>query len=430
MSLWLLVGLAGLVALVGGAFLVGRGDRVRRREQEHAQAFDRSLSGRLLQQASDLDRLVATLGGLADEQHDVAVLARACDDAVRLIPDTRAALLVLRPDGTLEVAASAGLPAEGLAGVEVARVEDAATVLATAMGTPVAHATPLATRHELIAVLVVGRTLVSGAEHADAHLSPAEQAQLQVIADFAARTAHNARLQGHLERARVEAERRERERARLSDQLAHAEQGERRRLADLLHDGPQQTITSVSLMLDACVDAASDGDWDAMRRILSRARDRNRESIRDLRELGSSIEPPALRNGGLAEALEPLVVRLGEDHGVTVLVELAAAENLPAAVRAMVYPIVREALSNSLKHARASQITVAAERMEDGLAIVVADNGSGMLRTVAPDGLGQGTDGIRERAAALGGTVTWDPVPGGGTALRLVIPARVLPRAA
>jgi len=71
----------------------------------------------------------------------------------------------------------------------------------------------------------------------------------------------------------------------------------------------------------------------------------------------------------------------------------------------MLYPIVREALANSLKHARASQITVVAERVESGLAVVVADNGSGMLRTVSADGLGQGTVGIRERAAAIGRAV-------------------------
>jgi signal transduction histidine kinase len=251
-----------------------------------------------------------------------------------------------------------------------------------------------------------------------------------VIADFAARTAQNARLQGHLDRARVDAERRERERARLSDRLAHAEQGERRRLVDLLHDGPQQTVTSVSLMLDACLDAASDGDWEAMRRILSRARDRSRESIRDLRRLGSSVEPPVVHAAGLAAALEPLAARLAEDHDVDVLVEVDAARDLPTDVQALVYPIVREALANSLKHARPSQITVVAERVADGLAVIVADNGSGMLRTVAADGLGQGTAGICERAAALGGTVTWDAVPGGGTALRLLIPGEVQTRAA
>jgi hypothetical protein len=156
---WLLVLLLGavLVASAGASYLLGRGVRHRRREQEHAHAFGRTLSGGLLQQASDLDRLVATLGGLSDDQQDVTVLSRACDDAVRLVPDTRAALLVVRPDGALEVTATAGHGSVALAGLRVSRVEDAAVELAAAMGTPTAHATPLATRHELIAVLVVGR---------------------------------------------------------------------------------------------------------------------------------------------------------------------------------------------------------------------------------------------------------------------------------
>ena len=191
-----------------------------------------------------------------------------------------------------------------------------------------------------------------------APFSPAELAQLRVLADFAARAAQNARLYARLGRLKDEAERRERERARLSNQLAEAEQAERRRLALLLHDGPQQTITSAALLLDACTAALDDDDTGEVHRILGIARQRNREAVRDLRELGWSLEPPALREQGITAALLPLAERLGEAHGVRFSLDLEAAEALDTAQQTFVYQIVREAVANAVKHAQPETIAI------------------------------------------------------------------------
>ena len=87
--------------------------------------------------------------------------------------------------------------------------------------------------------------------------SAVERAQLRVLADSAVRTAHNARLFTLAETLRVEAEERERERARLSDRLLRVEEDERRRLALALHDGPQQSIAGIGLIVQAAHDAIS-----------------------------------------------------------------------------------------------------------------------------------------------------------------------------
>lgn len=207
---------------------------------------------------------------------------------------------------------------------------------------------------------------------------------------------------------------------------------ERARLAARLHDGPQQTMTSVALILDACLDTLVDGDWAETRRLLTLARTRNREALRDLRSLSSTSDPATLSGPGLAGALALLAARLAEAHGIRFRVELGPADELPPERLAILYQILREATTNAVKHGRPSEIRMLGRHDEQGaLVVTVQDDGVGMVRDVAADGLGQGLDAMRGRARALGGTVAWGPAPGGGTQVRVVVPADVqLPRAA
>src|SRR3989449_3849604 len=112
-----------------------------------------------------------------------------------------------------------------------------------------------------------------------------------VLADFAAREHENAKL---LDDAGV----REAERSRLSDQLITAEQDERRRLANELHDGAVQSLSGVALMLDAATGAIESGRLDEASRVLDNALTRHRDTIRSLRDLSFSLEPVVLRDQG------------------------------------------------------------------------------------------------------------------------------------
>ncbi len=393
---------------------------VRGRERtrtERAHAFERELSSELLAQASGLDRLVAVLGGLADSLDGDRVLVQAAAEAIRLLDASDAVLLITMADGVLRP-----VYRNDLAGLEVADPDRATTAVIGALGGGIAHATPFASHNELVGVLVVVRQ--ERDDRPPAPFSPAELAQLRVLADFAARAAQNARLYARLGRLKDEAERRERERARLSNQLAEAEQAERRRLAMLLHDGPQQTITSAALLLDACTAALDDDDRGEVHRILGIARQRNREAVRDLRELGWSLEPPALREQGITAALLPLAERLGEAHGVRFSLDLEAAEALDTAQQTFVYQIVREAVANAVKHGQPEGISILSTALPDGRTEMrVCDDGAGMRRERALDGMSQGIDAMRERTAALGGTIEWLPGEAGGTVVRLLVPS-------
>ena len=132
--------------------------------------------------------------------------------------------------------------------------------------------------------------------------------------------------------------------------LVAATDAERRRLERNLHDGAQQRLVTLSIMLGL---AASDGDASSSH-VLSRAQDEVEEAIAELRELARGIHPTLLREEGLEAAVEALARRTP----LPVEVEASVGERLPDAVELAAYFLVSEALTNVVKHASASDATV------------------------------------------------------------------------
>jgi two-component system sensor histidine kinase UhpB len=386
---------------------------------EKAIKFERELAGDLLEQAAAFDRLVAALAGIADDLDEGHVLRRAANEACRLVHAEIGVVLELGQDGALEVAAGSG---EGLTLPEQlvsAAPESVAAQLARTFG-GYAHATPLGAPSLELGLLAVVRPT--------SRFSPLELAQLRVLADFSARAAQNARLFALAESLRDEAEERERERARLSDRLLHAEENERRRLALALHDGPQQTISGIALMVQAACDALDAEDVPDARRILALALDRNRNVVRSLRQLQFSLEPITLRDHGFSAAFGELAAQRSEEHGLEVVVDGAAIDALDPTLQVALYRIAQEALANAVKHAAARRIEVRSTRGADlGLELVVSDDGVGATTLdLARGGLHRGVDSMRERAAGLAATLTFESTPGGGCTVRVQVPAASL----
>src|ERR687886_3002894 len=134
-------------------------------------------------------------------------------------------------------------------------------------------------------------------------------ARATVLADFAVRASENARLL-------AEAKTREAERAQLWEQLIGAEQDERRRLANELHDGAVQSLSGIALMLDAVVDAIDGGRLEDAKRITEGALARHRDTIRSLRALSFSLEPVVLRDQGFTPAVRALAEGFALQHGI------------------------------------------------------------------------------------------------------------------
>ena len=192
--------------------------------------------------------------------------------------------------------------------------------------------------------------------------------------------------------------------------IVAATDAEQRRIERNLHDGAQQRLVTLSLALGL---AASRGET-ASSDVLSRAQDELDEAIAELRELARGIHPTLLRDEGLEEAVEALARRTP----LPVTVEGSVGDRLPDAVELAAYFLVSEALTNVVKHASASEVTVRLERDAGTLRVVVEDDGVGGASATANSGLA----GLRDRLEALDATFVVESEPGCGTKIQTEIP--------
>jgi signal transduction histidine kinase len=217
------------------------------------------------------------------------------------------------------------------------------------------------------------------------------------------------------ERMDEELERLSTEHARLSDQLITAEQEERRRLALFLHDGPVQSMSGIALMLDAVNAAIEGGRTDEATRVLSSALDKQRETIRSLRDLSFELEPVVLRDQGFGPAVGALAQQLGLENRLQIELDVEPAESLTEHAQVAIFQIVREAFHQAIRRGPPTRVWVRIAEAEDGVEAVIADDAPGERRRA-------GFDAIEERARSLSGRMTVDPSPDGGMTVRIVFP--------
>ena len=218
------------------------------------------------------------------------------------------------------------------------------------------------------------------------------------------------------ERIETEIERLSSEHARLSDQLITAEQEERRRLALFLHDGPVQSMAGIALMLDAGLNAVENGRREEAERVLGSALEKQRETIRSLRDLSFQLEPVVLRDQGFGPAVSALADQLGLSNRIQIELEVEEAEALAEHAQVAIYQIIREALHQAIRRGPPTRISVrVGEAAGGGVETVVSDDAPGERRRAS-------FDAIAERARSLSGRMTVDPVDG-GTAVRVVFPS-------
>jgi PAS domain S-box-containing protein len=190
--------------------------------------------------------------------------------------------------------------------------------------------------------------------------------------------------------------------------LVEVGDAERKRIQRNLHDGAQQRITSVLLLLGRL--RAMTPEPDPM---LVLAIDELASGLDELRELASGLHPTVLTERGLAAALEALALRTPLPVELDVVID----RPIPEPVEAGAYYVVAEALANVHKHAGAKRVVVNATSDERSVVIAVADDGVG-----GADEAGEGLRGLADRVEALGGRLTLESPSGGGTRLGAEIP--------
>jgi signal transduction histidine kinase len=201
--------------------------------------------------------------------------------------------------------------------------------------------------------------------------------------------------------------------AASSARLVEVGDAERMRLERNLHDGAQQRLVSVALVLKM-VAAKLESDPRAAREVLTEAQDELARGLAELRELARGIHPAVLTERGLGPALNALLTRAPIRVEITELPE----GRLPAHVEAAAYYVVAEAITNVGKYARASSATVSVSRSNGAATVSVTDDGVGG----ADPARGSGLRGLAARVEALKGHLDVDSAPGRGTRITAQIP--------
>lgn len=194
---------------------------------------------------------------------------------------------------------------------------------------------------------------------------------------------------------------------RSRERLVLAREEERRRIRRDLHDGLGPTLASQTLKLDSVLDLLAEDPQAAVQQI-TQLKDQTQLMVADIRRLVYELRPPALDELGLAGALQ---AHMGQMHGLnnTLHISLESSPDplppLPAATEVAAYRITLEAVTNVIRHARASQcrIRLAVENSAQPyhLRLYIADNGVGLPQHGQS---GVGLISMRERAEELGGT--------------------------
>lgn len=237
-------------------------------------------------------------------------------------------------------------------------------------------------------------------------LNPAEEKLLDDVAAQAGLVLRNVRLIEDLRSSR--------------ERLVATGDEERRRLERNLHDGAQQSLVSVALMLNTARSHLTSDLEPSLGPALDQAAEQLRLAVDELRELARGIHPVILTERGLG----PAARALAERSPVPVRIDDRLEHRPPAQVETSLYFVLAEALTNVAKYAHATQVSVvlteSATPTGAELVLEVADDGIGG----ADPSKGSGLTGLRDRVAVVDGSLTVESPLGGGTRLTCKVPLR------
>ena len=205
------------------------------------------------------------------------------------------------------------------------------------------------------------------------------------------------------------------ERALLAERIL-TEQEERRRLAELLHDGPVQHLSAIAQMLDAGLASLRDGETQRADETLARGLELARNSARELRALCEDLEPKVLRELGFSTAVGALSRRLSSRHDVQIDLDVDHADSLGENAQTALYQILREATDQALRRGAPTRIEISVRATPSGGAeLVVTDDGPPERRSAV-------LEALADRAATLNSRFTSEVRYPRGSTVRIEVP--------
>jgi signal transduction histidine kinase len=321
-------------------------------------------------------------------------------------------------------AAIAGLPG----GWRQALVPLAAVLMATAAIVPSGRAHPTPARpvvgftavFALIAVSLQALDLIHAANPVAMVLS------VLVLLAVAVRVSLSFRSLRESEQLRVALLDAEEQRRMVLNQMLSAEADERARIAEELHDDTVQVLTATLLSLDRQRLSGDRGSYEASAEAGRRARDTLALALERTRRLMFELRPPLLEAHGLAPAVRDLVEHANHELGLEVEVQVDVPRYAEA-FETLVYRIVREAVANVRRHARAHRLAVTLTHIDGELRGTITDDGRGFDVHRALDRhrtrMHLGLDATIERIRLAGGAIDITSTPGEGTRLEFRLPS-------
>jgi signal transduction histidine kinase len=201
---------------------------------------------------------------------------------------------------------------------------------------------------------------------------------------------------------------------------------ERKQLAQEIHDGPMQELSSVILLMELYKRVRRD-DMERAEMELARAREQALDCLQELRHFAYDLRLTDLEKLSLLDELRRYTVEFQKRTGISVnLVVDGMKKEIPVGVKKNLYRIAQEALTNVRRHAKASEVEIRILGTEDQLEMSVTDNGHGFeLQETLERAHSEkrfGLLGMQERAYLMGGVLETETSPGEGTALRVILP--------
>ncbi len=205
----------------------------------------------------------------------------------------------------------------------------------------------------------------------------------------------------------------------LSRRLLNAQEDERRRLSNDLHDEIGQELTAIHLAVSRAQAGATGESYTA----LQTAETLLQALTQQVRRLAQDLHPTPLDELGLAAAVRGLLGRFAQQTALHVEWRLPEGpQRFAPEVELAAYRIVQEALTNVARHAQAEHVTVAVDQQDHRVLIQIADDGRGFdVEATLREGT-YGLHSMRERASLLGGSLRLESAPGQGTRLSAEIP--------
>ncbi|ALG08620.1 HAMP domain-containing sensor histidine kinase [Kibdelosporangium phytohabitans] len=286
---------------------------------------------------------------------------------------------------------------------------------------PVTVSTPVLLTESVIVLAGLVAVLVTNAVLLRVGLAPMDRLTRAMITTDLLRPGPRPTVSGHggiadlIRTFNAMLDRLEAERGESAARALSAQEDERRRIAQELHDEVGQTLTAVLLELKRVADHAQPPVRDELRQV----QEITRGSLDEIRRIARRLRPGVLAELGLTSALKALAAEMSGHNGLTV--RRRFDKDLPGLgedAELVVYRVAQESLTNTARHAGATTVELSLTRSENGVELRISDDGRGLGDARE----GAGVRGMRERALLIGAELDLGTRPGGGTAVRLRIP--------